>query len=84
MRTKKPEWYDDWDKAVKSPAGRLLLAGVNTISEKIHKVKLLSKEPFVVSVPSEMLMECDTWTLEPFQKTCKKGHTIKYVVDGKK
>lgn len=49
--------------------------------EKIHKVKLLSKEPWCVSIPSEMLAVCDTWTLEPWQKTCKKGHLIEYIME---
>lgn len=49
------------------------------VTEKTHKVRLLSKDPFCVSVPSEMLMECDTWVLKPFQEKCKKGHKIEYI-----
>lgn len=46
---------------------------------KIHSVKVLSRNPWCVSVPSELLIECDTWILKPFQPTCKQGHPIKYV-----
>lgn len=49
------------------------------LERKIHKVKLISENPWCASVPSEMLAECDTWILKPFQKTCKKGHIIEYV-----
>ena len=50
---------------------------------KIHRVKIVNKEPFCAIIPSEMLADCDTWTLEPFQKTCKKGHKIEYVEEFK-
>lgn len=46
---------------------------------KSHSVKVLSRNPWCASVPSELLTECDTWILKPFQPTCKKGHKIEYV-----
>lgn len=53
------------------------------LMQKIHRVKVISKDPWCASVPSEMLAECDTWILKPLQKTCKKGHPIEYVEEAK-
>lgn len=48
------------------------------MTEKVHRIKIISKEPWCALVPSELL-ECDSWIISyPFQKTCKKGHLIEY------
>lgn len=62
-------------------AGKVEPRQVSTtcVEMKVHKVRLLHKDPFCASVPSEMLMECDTWILKPFQERCKRGHKIEYV-----